>query len=84
VFIPQQDLAKFGYRLDIKVKKFKNILIFWLPTGTCCRNLAIKKKSIIWRIRVIFMTNTLFMGKIIFSGQKKRKFTPKKNTGWSL
>jgi hypothetical protein len=24
------------------------------------------------------------MGKIIFSGQKKRKFTPKKNTGWSL
>jgi hypothetical protein len=38
VFIPQQDLAKFGYRLDIKVKEFKNIFIFWLPTGTCYRN----------------------------------------------
>jgi hypothetical protein len=62
VFIPQQDLAKFGYRLDIKVKEFKNILIFWLPTGTCPQNMAIKKKSIIWPIRVIFMTNTLFMG----------------------
>jgi hypothetical protein len=32
VFIPQQDLAKFGYRVDIKIKEFKNIFICWLPT----------------------------------------------------
>ncbi len=30
----QDDLAKFGSRLDGKVEKFKNILIFWLPAGS--------------------------------------------------
>jgi len=27
----------------MKVEKFKNPLMFWLPTGTCYRNLAILK-----------------------------------------
>jgi len=27
----------------MKVEKFKNPLMFWLPTGTSCRNLAILK-----------------------------------------
>jgi hypothetical protein len=34
------DLAKFGYKLDMKVKKCKNFVIFWLFSGTYCRNLA--------------------------------------------
>ncbi len=27
----------------MKVEKIKNSLMFWLPTGTCCRNLVILK-----------------------------------------
>ncbi len=27
----------------MKVEKFKNPSMFWLPTGTCCRNLVILK-----------------------------------------
>jgi hypothetical protein len=84
MIIPQQDLAKFGYRLDMKVKEFRNIFIFWLPTGTCCRNLVIKNNSEIWQIRAIFMANAPFMDqKHIFRG-KNVKIHPKKNTGWSL
>jgi hypothetical protein len=37
----QQDLAKFGYRLGMKIEKFKNPFIFWLPAGTYSRDLAI-------------------------------------------
>jgi hypothetical protein len=33
---PQEGLAKFGYRPDVKVEKIKN------HAGTCCRTLAIK------------------------------------------
>ncbi len=35
------DLAKFGYRADMKVKKFENPFIFWLY----CRNLVISKTN---------------------------------------
>jgi len=38
---PQEDLAKFGYRSDAKVRNFKNLFIFWLPAEFCSRNLAI-------------------------------------------
>jgi hypothetical protein len=38
---PQEDLAKIGYRPDVKVNSLKNPSIFWLPAGTCCRNPAI-------------------------------------------
>ncbi len=34
------DLAKYGYKLDMKVEKCKNFVIFWLTAGTYCRNLA--------------------------------------------
>jgi hypothetical protein len=38
----QEYLAKFGHRLIYESKKIKsNALIFWLPIGTHCRNLAI-------------------------------------------
>jgi hypothetical protein len=37
----QQDLAKCGYRLGMKIEKFKNPFISWLPAGTYCRDLAI-------------------------------------------
>jgi len=37
-------VARFGYRLDMKVKKRKMILLYsWLPTGTYIENLAIQK-----------------------------------------
>jgi hypothetical protein len=34
---PQEELAKFGYRPDVKEEVyFNNPFIFWLPAGTCC------------------------------------------------
>ncbi len=37
---PQEDLARFGYKLNMKLIFFKNILLlFWLPTWTMYRNL---------------------------------------------
>jgi hypothetical protein len=37
---PQEDLVKFGYKLNMKaIFIFKKILYFWLPTRTMYRNL---------------------------------------------
>jgi hypothetical protein len=41
--IHKEDVAKFGYRSNIKVKKnLQNSLIVWLPAGICCRNLVMQ------------------------------------------
>jgi hypothetical protein len=41
---PYDDLARFGYRLDIKVEKNSESSIFLaIPTGTYHKNLAIRK-----------------------------------------
>jgi hypothetical protein len=42
----QEYLAKFGYRPDMKVEKFKNLIIFQLPAGTCCENLSNLNRAI--------------------------------------
>ncbi len=34
-------LAKCGYRPDMKVEKLMNPFMFWLPAGTCCKNLEV-------------------------------------------
>jgi hypothetical protein len=39
--IPQEDLAKSGYRPCMKHKKFNCLKIFWLDTETRYRNLEI-------------------------------------------
>jgi hypothetical protein len=33
---PQEELAKFGYRSEMKVENFKNSAIFWPPVRTYC------------------------------------------------
>jgi hypothetical protein len=38
---PHEDLARFGYKPNVKVEKLKNSFTFWLPAGACCRNLVI-------------------------------------------
>jgi hypothetical protein len=38
---PQEDLAKFGHRPDMKVENFKNLFTFWLLAETHCKNVAI-------------------------------------------
>ncbi len=38
VIINEKDLAKFGYRADMKVKLLKNPLLFWFPAGTWYKN----------------------------------------------
>jgi hypothetical protein len=48
----ENNLAKFGYLLDMKVfKKNKSLLYSWLPAGTYHQNLTIWKKIPlkIWR-----------------------------------
>ncbi len=37
---PWEELAKFGYRSERKVEKFKNPAIFWQPAGICCINMV--------------------------------------------
>ncbi len=54
----QEDLAKFGYRPDMKVNNNNNIIliliiIFSLPAGTCYTNLEGFFFNF-WEIRVIF------------------------------
>jgi hypothetical protein len=34
------DLARFGYRLNMKVEKNRILLFSWLPTGTYHENVA--------------------------------------------
>jgi len=46
---PQENLAKFDYRLEMKIGKFKNPFTFWLFVENCCRFWQIyfkKSKSI--------------------------------------
>jgi len=61
----KNNLAKFGYILDMKVEKKKTriLLYFWLPTGTYHKNLAIWKIKVlkIWRIWVIFFYEKSFV-----------------------
>jgi len=38
---PQEDLAKFGYMLDVNIKIFKNTYIFHLCIKISCRNMVI-------------------------------------------
>jgi len=38
---PQDELAKFGYRSEKKVKNFKNLAIVWRFAETYCLNMAI-------------------------------------------
>ncbi len=55
----QENLAKLGCRPDTQVQKFKNPFIFWLPTGTWWRFLAIHLFFLIRRIRPFFITKIL-------------------------
>jgi len=60
---PQNNLAKFGYILDMKVET-KNLLYSWLHTGTYQKNLAIRKFLVkIWQIQAIFSWKFLYEGK---------------------
>jgi len=36
----EENLAKFGYKPDMRVEKIKNFLMFFLPARTCCKNLV--------------------------------------------
>jgi hypothetical protein len=56
----KEDLAKFGYKPNRKIKPFKNPLyIFLLLDGTCCGNLAIFFNLEVWQIRLHFFHNLL-------------------------
>jgi hypothetical protein len=52
---PQEEIVKFGYKLERRIWKFKNPTIFWCCTQTYCLNMAITetfslKTSDFWRI----------------------------------
>jgi hypothetical protein len=40
---PQEDLIKFGYRLDMKIENFKSPFIVWLYAKNGCKSLTIKE-----------------------------------------
>jgi len=55
---PQEEFAKFGYKLERKVKHFENLAIFWQFIGTYYLNMAIserKKIFEIWQLWHIFL-----------------------------
>jgi hypothetical protein len=72
----KDDLARFGYRLDMKIEKKSES--FYILTGTYHKNLAIWKPlfSKIWQIWAIsFPTeNPLYRSKSFFLGQNLAKF----------
>jgi hypothetical protein len=64
----QEGLSKFGYISHMKVVIFKISFIFWLPAGTCWRNLAILLHFILkssYSSR-IFLQNPLCLPKSYF------------------
>jgi len=71
----KDDLARFGYRLDMKIEKKSES--FYILTGTYHKNLAIWKPlfSKIWKIWAIFFPteNPLYRSKSYFSGQNLAK-----------
>jgi len=51
VIMHNEDLAKFGYKPNRKIKTFENPLyIFLLLDGTCCGNLAIFFNLEVWQV----------------------------------
>jgi hypothetical protein len=61
----------------MKVKNCKNILIFWLPTGTSCRDLAIVYIEMC-ELRPFFSPQKSFVcvESMFFRFKKKRKICP--------
>jgi hypothetical protein len=60
MFMHKENLAKFGYKPNWKIKTFENPLyIFLLLVRTCCKNLAIFFNLQVWQIRLHFFHNLL-------------------------
>jgi len=72
---PQDNIAKSGYRENMKVENLKNPFMFWLPAWTWHRYLVIFKFIVfeIWQIRAIFFRIFFYMCQIIFPRLKNRK-----------
>ncbi len=72
---PQEDLAKFGHRPDMKVENFKNLFTFWLRLAeTHCKNLAILNFflfEILTNLGPLFHKNPLNVLKSYFTRLKK-------------
>jgi len=66
----QEDLAKFGYRPGMKIEKFMNPFIFWLPAGTYCRsgNLFFSKSG---EFKVFIIQKSFVCVEIIFFSLQK-------------
>jgi hypothetical protein len=45
VIHPQEELAKFGNKSERKIENFKNVAIFWQPSGTYCLNMVIVQEK---------------------------------------
>jgi hypothetical protein len=69
---PWEDLAKFGYRPNMEVKKFKNPSTIWLFAGICFR---ILRFQIWWITKILSMYYKTYFGHIP-KIEKMQKFTP--------
>jgi hypothetical protein len=81
---PQENLAKYDYRLEMKIGKFKNPFTFWLFVENCCKFWQIyKKNSKSIELGSFFSKKILCMcWHHIFQGEKMQKFMLPKNIGW--
>jgi hypothetical protein len=69
---PQEDLAKVGYRPDMKVENFKEHFKkkVWLHVGNCCIHLGKNSKNLV-KLRAIFLHRNpsyAYVSKSYFSG----------------
>ncbi len=70
---PKNHFAKFGYILDMKVRKKNRIVLYsWLPTGTFHNNLVMwKKYSSNFGLKIQNMLNIKSRNKEINENEKK-------------
>jgi hypothetical protein len=75
----EEELAKFVYRLERKVEKFKNSAIFWwlVEEPTYCLNKPSSENCFLKRLWLIFFTNILLykVTQDVLSPKWQKKFT---------
>jgi hypothetical protein len=81
---PQEELAKFGYKLERKVINFKNSANLWWPARTFCLkyvNFRIKFPRNLATLEQFFHKNPLYELHWIFLCCQMTKFSPPKRNG---
>jgi hypothetical protein len=85
---PQEELAKFGYRSErkLKIENWKNLATFWCPIGTYCPKFGdsffLNPRNFVI-LAHLFQKCPLYNLHYILLVAKWNKFIPKKTTHWT-